>query len=308
MTTPSTVSPLLAGLAPVVELMRQHPAPRTPESEAYFTELIYCICHGRQDSLRAGGPALVADETLAREFVARLSNANCGIGPEHDGWTLCAVEDDGRLAMELDGLMLWVNPQPGAEPGEPVRVRFPKEYRNLYPGHYVAIGDADRGELSHPLRLYWNIGADGAETLVRCVSEAFNRSKVPFRLKVLSQPAGYCRADAAILYIPSEHRGEAAALVKEVYREMGALMHPAVSAFVLPLAPGLGLAENPPDRSSFGMHRSRLIALLLYDAFELSDPLAAVAAALETAGYRPDRFYLNPGSTESCEAFRIDAD
>jgi len=302
------MSPLLAVLAPLVPLMRLHPAPRTPESEAHFAELIYRTCHGRQDSLHAGGPALGSDEALAREFVARLSNANGGIGPEHAGWTVGAVEDDGRLVVELDGLMLWVDPQPGAAPGDRVPVRFPKEYRNLYPGHYVVIGDADTGEISHPLRLYWNVRADGAESLVRCVSGAFNRSKLPFRLKVLSEPAGYSRADAAILYIPSQHRGEAAALVKGVYREMGELLHPAVSVFVLPLAPGLGLAENPPDGSSFGMHRSRLIAPLLYNALDLSDPLAGVAVALETAGYRLDRFYLNPGSAESYGAFQIDAD
>jgi hypothetical protein len=287
--------------------MRLHAAPRTPESEAHFAELIYRICHGRQETLRAGGPVRGKDEALAREFVGRLSNANCGIGPEHDGWTVCAVEDDGRLAVELDGLMLWVDPQPGAAPGERVRVRLPKEYRNLYPGHYVVIGDADHGELFHPLRLYWNVGAEGAETLVRCVSARFNRSKVPFRLKLLSEPAAYCRADAAILYLPSENRSDGAALIKEVYLEMGTLMHPAVSAFVLALAPGLGLAEDPPDSSSFGMHRSRLIAPLLYDALELIDPLAGVAAALERAGCRLDRFYLNPASAESYDAFQIDA-
>ena len=307
MTTPSTEPPLLAALAPLVELMRWHAAPRTPASEAHFAELIYRICHGRQETLRAGGPARGKDEALAREFVARLSNANGGVGPEHDRWTVCAVEDDGRLAVELDGLMLWVDPQPGAAPGDQVRVRLPKEYRNLYPGHYVVIGDADRGELFQPLRLYWNVPAEGAETLVRWVSATFNRSKVPFRLKLLSEPAAYCRADAAILYMASEHRGEGAALVKDVYLKMVTLMHPAVSAFVLALAPGLGLAEDPLDSGSFGVHRSRLLASLLYDALALNDPLAGVAAALETAGYPLDRFHLNPGSAESYQDFRIDA-
>lgn len=308
MTTPAMVSPLLAALATPVEYLRRHPELRTPASDAQVAELIYRTCHSRQDSLRAAGPVLGADEALGRDFVARLSNANCGIGPEHDGWIVSAVEADGRLAVELDGLLLWVEPQPGAVPGEPVPVRFPKEYRNLYPGHYVVIGDADRGTLVQPVRLYWNVGPEGAETLVRCVSSAFNRSKVPFRLKVLSEPTGYSRTDAAILYVPSEHRGEGAALIKAVYREMSPLIRPAVSTFVLALAPGLGLAEDPSDNSGFGMHRSRLIAPLLFDALERSDPLASVAAALEAAGYRVDRFYLNPGSAESYDAFQIDAD
>jgi hypothetical protein len=306
MTPRPAKSPLLAALAPVAELMRAHPAPRLPESEAHFVDLIYHRCHGRQDVLR-NGRAPNGDEGLAREFVARLSNANCGVGPVHDQWTVSAVEDDGRLAVEFDGLMLWVDPQPGVAPGERVPVRFPKEYRNLYPGHYVVIGDADRGVLVDPVRLYWHVGADGAEALVRSVSARFNRAKLPFRLKLLSEPAGYCRADPAILYIPSDHRAEGAAVVREVYREVGPLLNPVVSTFLLALAPGLGLAEDPRDQSSFGMHRSRLLAALLYDALSLGDPLAGVAAALEAAGYPLERFHLNPGSAESYQDFRIDA-
>lgn len=288
--------------------MRQHRAPRTPESVSHFAALIYSVCHGRQDLFAAGAPAPGGDEALSREFGARLSMANCGVGPEHDDWTVCTVEPDDRLAVALGGLMLWIDPRPGAALGERVRVCFPKEYRNLYPGHYVAIGDADRGALSNPLRLYWNIGANGADQLVRCVTEKFNRLRVPFRLKVLNDPAAYRRADAAILYIPPEGRREGAALVREVYVEMRSWMCDAVSAFVLPLAPGLGLAEDPPDSSSFGTHRSRLIAPLLYDALDRAQPLAAVAESLEAVGYRPDRFYMNPSSSESYDSFRVDVE
>ncbi len=299
--------PLLTSLAPVVDIMRRHPAPRTAESEAHFTELIYRTCHGRQD-VHARAPARGHDEGLTRDFVARLSTANCGVGPEHDGWIVRLVEVDGRLGVERDGLMLWVDPQPGAEPGAGVRVRIPKEYRNLYPGHYVALGDADRGDLRNPLRLYWHIGAEGAEELVRRVSATFNRSRVPFLLKVLSSPAAYRRADAAILYLPSRHCLEGPALVREVYDAMRPLLRPAVSTFVLAVAPGLGLAEDPPDSSSFGMHRSRLLATLLYDALEMTDPLEAVAAALEAAGYLPDRFHMNPDSVESYLRWHLDGD
>jgi hypothetical protein len=305
MTSP-TGSPLLAALAPVAELMRAHAVPRSAESEAHFVDVIYHRCHGRRDVLRDSGRRN-GDEGLAREFVARLSNANCGSGPVHDQWTVRSVEADGRLAVELDGLTLWVDPQPDAAPGHRVPVRFPKEYRHLYPGHYVTIGDADRGMVARPLRIYWHVGADGAERLVRSVSARFNRAKVPFRLKVLSEPAAYCRADPAILYIPADYRSEGARLVREVYRDVSSLLNPVVSTFLLVLAPGLGLAEDPVDRSSFGMHRSRLLATLLYDTLALSDPVAGVAAALDAAGYPLDRFHLNPDSSESYQDYRIDA-
>jgi len=308
MTATPAALPLFGTLAPIIEFMRGLPAPRTPESEGHVVDLIYRTCHGRQDARGPGAPGHEGDAGLTRDFVARLSNANCGVGPQHDGWAVRLVEDDGRLAVERDGLTLWVDPEPGAAPGERVRVRFPKEYRNLYPGHYVVIGDADRGELRNPIRLYWHVGAEGAEQLVRTVSSVLNRSNVPFRLKVLSAPGAYRRADAGILYLPPEYRAEGPALIQDIYLAVRTLMRPSVSAFVLPLAPGLGLAEDPHDGSSFGMHRSRLVAQLLFSTLDLPDPLAGLAAALKTAGYPPDRFHLNPDSGESYGSWRFDAD
>ncbi len=306
MTPPAPESPLLAALAPVVELMRAHPDPRSSETEAHFEELLYHRCHARWETKHHG--ELGRNEAkggLARDFVARLSNANCGVGADHE-WRVAAVEEDGRVVVEEDGLLLWVDPQPGATPGETMMVRFPKEYRALYPGHYVAIGDADCGSLPGAVRLYWNVEVQGAEPLVGSVSQRFNRARVPFRLKILSDPAGYGRSDAAILYLPADAHAEGAGLIREVYRDVSSRLRPVVSAYVLQLAPGLGLAENPGDRTSYGQHRSRLLVPILYDALPMEDPLEAIAAALKRIGYPPERFHLSPGSSESYQAFRID--
>ena len=294
-------------LAEVLEFMRASQVERTAESEAEVKDLIYRVCHGRQPMSRPGVVTWSDDDGDARDFVAKLSEANCGVGPEHQ-WTVRMVEPDGRLAVERDGLMLWVDPQPGRSAGDVVSVRFPKEYRNLYPGHYVVLGDADRADYRGAIRIYWHIRAEGARQLVQSVSREFNRSAVPFRLKVLSAPGGYRRADAGILYIAPSHLGEARTLIRDVYFEVRGQMRPDVSTFVLPLAPGLGLAEDPPDGSSFGIHRSTLIAALLFDALGHAEPLATVAVALKSAGYPLDRMYLNPGSVELYRDWQVHGD
>ena len=56
----------------------------------------------------------------------------------------------------------------------------------------------------------------------------------------------------------------------------------------------------------FGMHRSHLLASLLYDARDFADPLTALEAALESGGYDPRRLYLNSTSRETYDEFMLD--
>ncbi len=298
---------LIDALAPLVQSMREATPLRTAESERQLAERIYHSCHSRQELLRALAPTRAADESTDSDFVTRLSVANSGVGPQHHGWIVTAIEDEGRYAVEKDGLTLWIDAPAEGTVGQQVPVRFPNEYRNLYPGHYVAIGDADDGSLDNSLRLYWNVSAEGGESLVRHVTEVFNLAGIPFRLKTLNSPAAYTRADAAILYIPRSHRAQGATAIGEVYRNVRSHLRAPVSPFVLPLAPGLGLAEDPNDGSSFGMHRSQLLAAVLLDTLNEADPLGSLTTTLERRGYALNRFYLNPRSTETYSEFVIDA-
>ena len=297
---------LMDALAPIVKELRDTSALSGPATEAYIAELLYDRCHGRQDVLQAEAPTLEADEITDREFVERLSDANSGIGPEHRDWTVCAIEDEGRFAVECDDLTLWIDAPGPVALGQRVPIRLPKEYRNLYPGHYVVIGDADEGAFGDSLRLYWDVDPDGAEALIRLLTATFNGAKIPFRLKALSSPSAYTRADAAILYLPRTHRTAGAAATRQVYREIHSRLRAPVSSLVLQLAPGLGLAEDTVDGSSFGVHRSLLLAPLLHAALSEADTLGALATALEAQGYSPSRFYANPGSTDSYPEFHID--
>jgi lantibiotic modifying enzyme len=76
-----------------------------------------------------------------------------------------------------------------------------------------------------------------------------------------------------------------------------------VPAFTRLLAPGLGLAEDPGDGDSFGMHRCRLLADALVTAHEqgahsVEARVDAVLDRFAREGINPDRPYLNPGSDD----------
>jgi hypothetical protein len=75
----------------------------------------------------------------------------------------------------------------------------------------------------------------------------------------------------------------------------------AVPAFTRPLAPGIGLADEPREGRDVGRHRFRLVAAGLVATGPHTGPgerRAAVVRALTDAGLDPAALHLNPGNPE----------
>lgn len=137
-------------------------------------------------------------------FVAGLSAANTGSGYWAAGWTVLRNGDDGDVVVQRRGLELTVTSGDCSEPPEPgraVSLRFPNELRSMSPGFYVACGDRLPAEdTPHALvRLYWNRRESGAVPFVRLATSRLNGAGVPFRLKVVNDPRGFTRCDAAVV-------------------------------------------------------------------------------------------------------------
>jgi hypothetical protein len=236
-------------------------------------------------------------------FTARLAEANTGCGYWDAGWEVVGVEGE-RVTAQRGGLEVIARRDEclpsgeGLVVGAPVSLRFPKSLPDISPGFYMAAGDTDMRS-GGTVRLYWHVSPEGAVALMRRATEALNAAGVPFRLKAVDDPARYTRCDAAVLYIPAASYDAAAPLLSGVYAHVQAHLRARVPAFTRLLAPGLGLAEDPGDGDSFGMHRCRLLADALVTAYEQGAQSVEerVAAVLERfAGEDLDRPYLNPGS------------
>ena len=271
-----------------------------------LADVLYMTMHCRRTVPASSGVIIPRPGDVdSPSFVARLSTANTGSGSWHDGWTLRAQTGQQVLGLERGELRLWAHrmdfvPDNGHfDVGAIGRLRFPKEYLNLYPGYYVALGNAHRGRRDDGLRLYWNVTADGAARLLARLSHALNEAAIDFQLKVLNTPQQFDRTDAAILYVPKKDWAAIRELVAAAYEELKGWLKPAVSAYVLGLAPGLGLAEDPVEHVSFGQHRSRILASSLSAASERKDAFTAVLSGVQAAGLDVRRFYLNAGS--SCD-------
>lgn len=246
----------------------------------------------------------------ASPFLDSLSRANRGSGSRESGWTVARVEGDGRLIVQRHGLSLWARPEevlgPATSPGSKVSVTLPAELRRLSPGFYMALGDEELDFEDSVVRHYWHLSSGGGEALIAAATRVLNRERLPFRLKVLADPALYSRCDAGVLYTPRRLQAEVSDLLPDLLEPVAAHLRPGTPALTKPLADGLSVAESPPGTESFGMHRCELLADAAVRAFELGihdtpERLALVEQNFEEQGIAFDRPYLNAGSVDDYE-------
>lgn len=244
-------------------------------------------------------------------FVGELSAANAGQIYWEGGWEVRRITD-AAVVVSRDGLELWTSPgdclnsEGGAiEPGVRLRLRLPREFLGLSPGYYMALGENElpQHEAEGLVRFYWNLSLQGAAPLVRQVTSALNDANLAFRLKVLNDPTRYTRSDAGVLYIGRRNYRAVAELLEAIYPKIAPQLLPCVPALTKHLAPGLGFAEDPGQRDSFGLHRCRLLADGMIKAYEqhrtsVDDRLHVVQDRFLEAGILLERPFLNPDSAD----------
>lgn len=277
-----------------------------PRLQEHLYQCCYCLGPGSENV--TSQPALPNGE----EFLLELSRANKSVPRWDANWRVTQMENTGGVWAEKGGVLRVF--QPGEfvkfmEPGSPVRMGstisayIAKESTTVQPGFYFAFGETVTSSDNLDLfRLYWNIDARGVINLMRLISRDLNRFQVPFQFKCPVLPQGYVRRDAAVLYVKKRFH--------ELVRELAMTWHDVcnldmgddVPLFTLPLAPGLGLAEDPETGESFGMNRCRHVAEALWSAHsqncDKAQYLQAVKEQFNQFGLDFNRPYLNAGSVD----------
>ncbi len=253
--------------------------------------------------------ATVAPPPGHADFVLAISAANSGDGTWDDSWRLVDFASNQRVVVTNGQLDFWapaadVQPLPGEQlrAGAGCRVRIGKEIRNLNPHYYMAFGNEplclNQSRPHSLLRYYWSLTPAAAAPYVAGITARLNARAVPFRTKVLSNPANYGVADAGVLYVDKQHQAVAEAAVLAVHATVAAHLLPGVPLFTQQLRPGLAYAEDPADGLSFGISRARLVAQALADCARRGqdatvDKLAAIAAEFRAAGLDPAHPYYH---------------
>lgn len=278
------------------------------EARAMLSGLLYDVLHCRRprDGVSDAGSAPLA----VRDLTHRLSESNTGIGCWQAGWTVVGQAGE-RIEVVKHGIRWFVisrqvRTDDGIEAGTAVQVRVGKEQRELFPGFYMAFGNADDNPDVGLLRLYWNISVKGAAALVSEVTQRFNSAEIPFRLKVLKVPTTFGRTDSAVLYVPRNRYRDMQTLVNHIHRNVRQHLSPAISAYAKPIAHGVSLAEDPGPGKSFGQHVSGVLADALStnraSARGIRTRMDAVLEGLRVRGIDPERPYLLAGSSDDYRA------
>jgi serine/threonine protein kinase len=255
----------------------------------------------------------VSETNVAPDFVRRLSAANHGCDAWLSGWRVQEVYAGGlvvtkgtrrRFAKTGDYAMTFAEEVPPCV-GCAVTLRVRKESLALQDGTYCALGT----ELPLPedeinvVRLYFNAPHEAAISIVKHTTVYLNEWDVSFTLKIMLRPQDQDRSDATVLYLLKNHYQHFVKLLEKFPASLFSLLKPEVPMLTKRLCDGIGLAESPAGGESFGMHRCRLIAEGVVDAWTKGQQ--SVEARLDATGRRfmaegislalP---YLNPGSED----------
>ena len=245
-------------------------------------------------------------------LVEKLSQANSGNGYWNNGWLVQSVTGGEIITVSQAGLILrvltkdcLVSEGKSITVGEIVSLRCPKEYPNTSPGFYIAASNKELvpNDWQEIIRLYWNITPAGAVSLMRIVTSIFNREYLPFRLKVLKDPARFSRCDAVVLYLRRGDYQRMQNTLEAIYCELADDLKIGTPVFTKPLTAEVGLAEEPLHDSSFGLHRCRILADGMISAHQdgkkgIEERVLAIADMFQAEGINLEKPFLNPGSDD----------
>ena len=219
---------------------------------------------------------------IDEDFYEQLHHSNHGTGHYEPNWQILRIEPDGSMAVNKDGLTLYIEPECHLQPrkkspkvGELIAIWMPKN--RLQNSCYVAvsnIGIENQDTQTNDLgvgRIYFNFTSAGAIVLMNSLTQALNNAAIAFSFQVLYNPAAYQRYDAGVLHFERQNYPTIRTILQGIYQEHQAYFQPEIPLFTKFLAPGLGLAEEPNQKfapqESFGMNRCQIVANALLEAW-----------------------------------------
>jgi hypothetical protein len=311
--------PATAGFTPMPSVpgFPSHPLPEIPLVRD-IQSVLYARCYSRrmEEAPPPDPQTLVADPT----FLPKLMQSNRSRPGWEGGWTVYQVSPNGQVWLSkgdrqrsaVPGEFISTGP-PGVAPqsGSIVNVQVARESTVAQPGFYFMYGETlgDVWDDQSVVRFYFHAPSSAAPELIEALTPLLNRYQVPFRMKALNEPAMYGRTDAVVLYVARRYHDITVRIVRQLPVNVADRLHDSTPLFARPLQPGVGVAEDPNTGESFGMHRCRLMAEGIFDAWQRNDQsvdgrLRAVAARFTQNGLKLEFPHLSADSVDLADVLK----
>ncbi len=253
-------------------------------------------------------------EQLDRVFLAELSAANRTMDRWDPFWRVQDVGNNGSVWVEKRNVIRSVLPghyafltAPGRMPrvGESVSILAVRESLELEAGFHFTFGSAiaSAREEADLLRFYFHIRAKGVPWLLSVLSAELNRYDIPFAFKCLTDPSGYHRTDAAVLYCAKRYAKVVLGLLGGLQGDLAPHLQPGTPLFTKELWPGVAVADDPGSGESFGQSRCVLLAQGILDAwlkgsYSREERMRCVESRFARAGLSLAKPFLRPGALD----------
>ncbi|MBR7799560.1 T3SS effector HopA1 family protein [Undibacterium fentianense] len=257
----------------------QHKVADIAELIRRIGECLYEHCYIRKCDPGQLSSKFETGTELPPNLTELLNQANHTQAAWDFGWRIYQVGGDGKIFVQkgdrsraaFSGTYLIDKMKnSGVQVGDFVALHVYPSTNALQQAFFHSYGSqfSDQFDDFSAVRIYFNIDASSATTLLTFLSTRLNAYLVPFHFKTLVEAQHYDRADAAVLYIARRYYQIVSSLIEELPSLLGAGLRSEVPLFCLALFPGIGLAEDPATGESFGMHRCRILAEALVYAWQ----------------------------------------
>lgn len=283
-----------------------------PSAEGYLLEPLtagvyqYLYAHPDGNGEAAFQPG-APDDDLIRE----LDRANQVQSSDQEGWQIQAMLDGGAILARRQGMVRKVpagqyvcaeNHFP-LRVGSEIRVIHLRGTWRAQPGFYHVFGadSCDIAEALHLVRLYFNVRLDQAAPFTRVLTGVLDRYRIAFNFKIATRIYDFSRVDTAVLYIPQRMFAPLMQVLRGVLPELLPMLDAQTPYFTRKIAPGIGFAEEPETKGSFGSVRSALVARALLASRDGESICPAQFHAnflseVAAAGLDPKALHLRAGS------------
>ena len=237
------------------------------------------------DAVRA---AHSATERFETNWIARAVDAHGGVVATRAGEELHLYPPD------------YVNTTRLAAPvrvGDALAVTKRRDTHEPQDGWWLTWGRAGAAPETSMLRVYWNSSVDGVTAIVKAITAVLEDLNLPYTMKCPSEPALFGRRDALVLYLAPDAWSAAKEGLRRACEQTASCVRPETPPLTLRLAPGVALAEDPGDGTSFGQSRASAVAegvleVITTGTISTEDMIAILARRLEANRISPARPFL----------------